>query len=68
MLRASGSPTARLYIRCQDSHLLALNLQRPMPTFYGVMLFAQSQPCKMHFKNQRALIVREKVMSSKSKR
>ncbi len=31
------------------------------------MLFAQSQASKMHFKNQHALVVRDKVMSPKSK-
>jgi len=29
-----------------------------MSTLDGVMLFAQSQPCEMHFMNQRALIAR----------
>jgi hypothetical protein len=32
------------------------------------MLLARSQPCKLHFKDQRLLIVLEKVMSAKSKR
>jgi hypothetical protein len=39
-----------------------------MSTPEGVMWFAYSQPCQMHFKNQHALIVQEEVMSSKSKR
>jgi hypothetical protein len=39
-----------------------------MPTPDGVMWFAKSQPCQMHFKNQRALIVRKKATFSKSKR
>ena len=38
-----------------------------MSTPDGVMLFAQSQACKMHFKNQHALIVRRKATFSKSK-
>jgi len=39
-----------------------------MSTLDGVMLFGQSQSSKVHFENQRVLIVREKMMSSKSRR
>jgi hypothetical protein len=39
-----------------------------MSTTDGVMWFAKSQLSKMHFKNQRAIIVQGKVMSSKSRR
>jgi hypothetical protein len=60
VLRARGSPIARLYIWCQDSHLFVSGPQRPMSTLDAVMWFAQLQHCRMHFKNQRALLVRRK--------
>ncbi len=39
-----------------------------MSTLDGVMLFGQSQSSKVHFENQRVLMVREKVMSPESRR
>src|SRR5579863_4494092 len=38
-----------------------------MSQIEGAMLFAQSRACKMHFKNQHALVVRDRVMSPESK-
>ncbi len=39
-----------------------------MPKLDAVLWFAQSQPLKVHFKNQRALIVPGKAMSPESRR
>ena len=57
MLQSNVSPTARLYIPCQDRQLLLSNPKRLMPALARAMLFAQSQAYGMHFKNQHALVV-----------
>jgi hypothetical protein len=60
VLRASGSPNTRLCIRCQDSHSFVSSPLRPMSTLDRVMWFAKSRRCRMHFKNQHALMERRK--------
>src|SRR5579864_2012930 len=60
LLQENGSPTARPYIGCQDNQLFVSSPQRSMSTPVGAMWFAKSQRRRKHFKNQHALIVREK--------
>jgi hypothetical protein len=57
-MRASWSSTARFYIWCEDWHLFLSSQQRPMSKPNGMLLFAKSRVCRMHFKNQHPLIVR----------
>jgi len=68
LLQATGSPTARLYIWRQGGHLPLRALQRSMSTPDRVMLlFAKSQLCRVHFKDQHALIVPGRATFLKSK-
>ena len=57
MLQSKVSPTARLYIPCQDGQLLLSNPKRLMSALDRAMLFAQSQAHEMHYRNQHAFVV-----------
>jgi hypothetical protein len=67
VLQSNVSPTARLYIACQDGQLLLSNPKRPMSALARARLFAQSQAHEMHFKLQHDLVVQGKVTFRKLK-